>query len=146
MTILDPRAAQAYQLYIVDGLSLRAVRDIVRADRSRVRRWIVELGGTIRPHRSRGVSATPRAKTSPNPVCSIGHYEHNNRAALGGGWYCSRYCEHDDRCTQEATVADLAAFERLGKVRKADAKLIKERKKKKLSGNALWWGVRGKWR
>ena len=149
MTPPDPRAQRAYKLYIEEGLSLRAVRDIVRADRNNVRRWIVELGGTIRSHRSRGVSATPRAKTFPNPVCSIGHYERQNPAALGGGWYCARHCDPDlPPCKEEATAENLAAFERLGKAREADHELIAERKAKKLSGRALWQGarVRGKWR
>ena len=144
MTPPDPRAQRAYKLDVIDGLSLRAVACIVHADHVRIRGWIVELGGVIRPPWYR--SGAVRAKRSPKTVCSIGVSE-RGQFAMGGSWYCGRHCEHGN-CDEEATVQDLAAFKRLTEEREADAKLIAERKAQKLLGNALWRGVRGnvKWR
>ncbi len=154
MTPSDPRAQRAYKLYIEDGLSMTAVRDILHADRCRVRRWIVELGGEIREQGYPGADDRDTA-TQVGPAqtgwrnaakCSIG-YAKKGTYSTGGSWYCGRHCEHGN-CDEEATVQDLAAFARLAEKREADAKLIAERKAKKLSGNALWRGVRGKvkWR
>ncbi len=152
MTPPDPRAKRAYELYIEDGLSLDAVRDILHADRRRVRRWIVGLGGEIRtngPHGDRD-TATQIGSAQTGWLnaakCSIG-YAKKGTHSMGDSWYCGRHCEHGN-CDEEATVQDLAAFKRLAEKGEADHKLIAERKKKKLSGNALWRGVRarGKWR
>ncbi len=142
MTSSDPCARRAYQLYVIDGLSLRAVACIVHADRVRIRGWIVELGGVIRPPWYR--SGAVRGKGRPKRACSIG-VSTQGAHSIGDSWYCGRHCEHGN-CDEEATVQDLAAFKRLEALREADAKLIAERKAKKLSGNALWRGVRGKWR
>ncbi len=152
MTSRDPRAQRAYRLYIDDGLSLAAVRDVLHADRRRVRRWIVGLGGEIRQQGY--CSADDRdTATQVGPAqtgwrqragCSIGHSKRGT-FSIGDSWYCSRHCEHGN-CDEEATVQDLAAFARLTEEREADEKLRRERKDRKLSGNALWRGVRGKWR
>ena len=146
MTSPDPRAQRAYKLYIEDGLSMAAVRHILHADRRRVRGWIVELGGEIRQQgycsaddRDTATQVGP-AQTGwrADAGCSIGHSKRGTYS-MGDSWYCSRHCGHG-RCKEEATVQDLAAFARLGKAREADHKLIAERKKKKLSGGALWRG------
>ena len=143
MTSPDPRAQRAYQLYVDDGLSLRAIACDVHADRLRIRRWIVERGGEIRlPWCRSGI--TVRGKGRPKRACSIG-VSMQGAHSIGGSWYCGRHCEHGN-CDEEATVQDLAAFKRLAEKREADDKLRKERKAKKLSGGALWRGVRGKWR
>ncbi len=152
MTPPDPRAAQAYKLYIDDGLSLDAVKGMLHVDRRRVRRWIVELGGKIR-ERGYPCDRDRDTATQVGPAqtgwrqragCSIGHSKRGTYS-MGSGWYCAQHCEHG-HCDEEATVQDLAAFKRLAEKNEADEKLRRERKKKKLSGNALWRGVRGKWR
>ncbi len=146
MTIPDPRAQRAYKLYIDDGLSLAAVRDILHADRRRVRRWIVGLGGEIRQQgycsaddRDTATQVGP-AQTGwrADAGCSIGHSKRGTYS-MGDSWYCSRHCGHG-RCDEEATVQDLAALKEFEEKRKADEKLIAERKAKKLSGRgrALW--------
>lgn len=150
----DPRAQRAYLLYVEEGLSLRAVACIVHADRVRIRGWIVERGGEIRKYGYNGDNDRDTA-TQVGPAqtgwrtdagCSIGHSKQGTYST-GDSWYCGRHCEHG-RCKEKVTAENLSAFKRLAEKRKADDKLIAERKAKKLSGNALWRGVRGKvkWR
>ncbi len=150
MTSPDPRAAQAYHLYIDDGMSIENVARELHAGRRPVRRWILALGGKIR---TGGNGKTQKGvygeKTKPQvgpgqtgwrneAKCSIG-YAKKGRFSTGGSWYCGRHCDHG-RCKEEATVQDLAAFARLAEEREADEKLRRERKAKKLSGRgrALW--------
>lgn len=149
MTPPDSRAALAYKLYIKDDLSLDAVKGILRVDRRRVRDWIVALGGEIREHGYQG-DRDIDTETQVGPaqtgwrratVCSIGHST-RGKYSIGDSWYCAEHCEHG-RCEEKATAADLAAFKRLEKKRKADDKLIAERKAKKLSGA---FGTGGLWR
>ena len=146
MTPPDPRAALAYKLYIEDGLSMAAVRHILHADRRRVRRWIVGLGGEIRQQgycsaddRDTATQVGP-AQTGwrADAGCSIGHSKRGTYS-MSDSWYCGRHCEHGN-CDEEVTVQDLAAFARLTEEREADEKLRRERKAKKLSGRgrALW--------
>ncbi len=148
MTIPDPRAQRAYLLYVEEGLSLRAVACDVHADRLRIRRWIVERGGEIRlPWCRSGI--TVRGKGRPKRVCSIGPVRANREAV--GAMFCAAVCAltyYEGKCDEETSVQDLAAFAEFEAKREADAKLIAERKAQKLSGNALWRGVRGnvKWR
>lgn len=152
MTPPDPRAQRAYQLYIDDGLALENVARKLGAGRRPVRRWILALGGKIRtngPHGDRDTATQiGSAQTGWRNAakCSIG-YAKKGTHSMGGSWYCGRHCEHGN-CDEKATVQDLAAFARLTEEREADEKLRKERKAKKLSGGALWRGVRGKvkWR
>ena len=143
MTPPDPRARRAYQLYVIDGLSLRAVACIVHADRVRIRGWIVELGGVIRPPWYR--SGAPRAKRLPKTACSIGPMRANREAV--GAMFCANicaitYCE--GKCDEETNVQDLAAFAEFKAKRAAKEALRRERKDKKLSGvfsmGALWRG------
>ncbi len=153
MTAPDPRAQRAYELYIEDGLAMDTVRSILHVDRRRIRRWIVERGGEIRKRGYRNTDRDTATQVGPaqtgwrdNTQCSIGQST-SGTYSMGDSWYCGRHCEHGN-CDEEATVQDLAAFEAFKAEREADAKLIAERKKKKLSGGALWRGVRGsvKWR
>ncbi len=145
MTPPDPRAAPAYKLYIEEGLSLRAVACHVHADRLRIRRWIVTLGGEIRPPWCR--SGAVRARRSPKTVCSIGPVRANREAV--GAMFCAAVCSatyYEGKCDEEPSVQDLAAFAKFKAEREADEKLRRERKAQKLSGGALWRGARGKWR
>ncbi len=146
MTSPDPRAQRAYKLYIEDGLSMAAVRDILHADRRRVRGWIVELGGEIRQQgycsaddRDTATQVGP-AQTGwrADAGCSIGHSKRGTHS-MGSSWYCAGYCDHG-RCEEEVTAQDLAALKEFEEKREADEKLRRERKAKKLSGRgrALW--------
>ncbi len=153
MTIPDPRAAQAYKLYIDDGLAMDTVKSLLHVDRRRIRRWIVERGGEIRPH---GYNGDRAGQVGPGKTEWLKHVRctsgpvHENREAVGA-MFCAAVCSetyYEGKCDEEPSVQDLAAFEEFKAERAADAKLIAERKKKKLSGGALWRGVRGnvKWR
>ena len=145
MTAPDPRAAQAYKLYIDDGLAMDTVKSILHVDRRRIRRWIVERGGEIRPHGyngDRAVQVGPgKTKWLEHVSCTIGPM-HENREAVGA-MFCAAVCSatyYEGKCDEETSVQDLAAFAEFKAEREADAKLIKERKAKKLlgRGRALW--------
>ncbi len=87
----DPRAPRAYQLYIVEHMTLADVQGELHASRSRIKHWIAERGGEIRSY---GGNRTA-TKTQIQVQCFIG-ISPEHVYSDGGSWYCASECAWTD--------------------------------------------------